>query len=57
MFKKLLKKFCTAEIMPWNAVEAEFGDVLNKTKYFQIAEPAGKKRFEDFRNMVVEHVS
>eukprot|EP00037_Helgoeca_nana_P014436 m.134726 g.134726 ORF g.134726 m.134726 type:complete len:454 (-) comp22546_c1_seq1:1427-2788(-) len=55
LFKKLLKKFGTAEIMPWNAVEAEFGAELNQSQYFQMTEDAGKKRFDDFRKVVVEH--
>lgn len=43
--------------MPWNAVEAEFGAELNQSQYFQMTEDAGKKRFDDFRKVVVEHVS
>lgn len=57
VFKKLLKKFGTAEIMPWNAVEAEFGAELNSSKFFKTMEDDGKKRYDDFRKVVVEHVS
>jgi hypothetical protein len=41
--------------MPWSAIEAEYGDALNKTGFFDVTTEGGKKRFDDFRGMVVEH--
>mmetsp|Transcript_30687 Transcript_30687/g.80329 ORF Transcript_30687/g.80329 Transcript_30687/m.80329 type:complete len:457 (-) Transcript_30687:1498-2868(-) len=54
VYKTLLKKFSTAEIMPWRAVEAEFDAELKQSPHFQ-ADEAGSKRHNDFRKMVVEH--
>jgi len=54
-YQTLLKKFQTAEIMPWNAVEADYGKVLRLTPHFNVDDDGGKKRYDDFRNCVVEH--
>eukprot|EP00041_Stephanoeca_diplocostata_P005700 m.66477 g.66477 ORF g.66477 m.66477 type:complete len:452 (-) comp15949_c0_seq1:99-1454(-) len=54
-FKKLLHKFITKEIMPWQSVEKEFGDDLTQLAHFDKNSDGGKKRYEDFRGRVVEH--
>jgi len=52
---KILQKFITSEIMSWKAVDAEFGAELQGSTSFDLSTDAGKKRYEDLKNRVVEH--
>ena len=60
-FRDLLKCFTTAELMRWSHIkemyESELRTGLSATGVFEQATDEGKKRWEDLRKRVVEHVS
>ena len=60
-FRDLLKCFTTAELMRWSHIkevyESELRTGSSATGVFEQATDEGKKRWEDLRKRVVEHVS
>lgn len=60
-FRDLLKCFTTAELMRWSYIkevyESELRTGSSATGVFEQATDEGKKRWEDLRKRVVEHVS
>lgn len=54
---QLIKNFTKVELMRWPLTEKAYGPILRATPVFNISDPKGEKRWDDFRKRVIEHVS
>ncbi|KAK9451060.1 uncharacterized protein V1518DRAFT_412433 [Limtongia smithiae] len=52
---ELLKNFTKVELMRWPRTDEIYGPGLRATPVFDVSDPKGEKRWDDFRKRVIEH--
>jgi 26S proteasome regulatory subunit N5 len=54
-YSELAKCFVTNELMRWPKIEEIYGSALQETSVFSTADEAGRKRWSELHNRVIEH--
>ncbi|KAJ2956329.1 hypothetical protein NQZ79_g7790 [Umbelopsis isabellina] len=55
LYNELAKCFVTNELMRWPKIEEIYGSTLQQTSVFSTADEAGRKRWSELHNRVIEH--
>ncbi|KAK7207283.1 hypothetical protein BZA70DRAFT_8389 [Myxozyma melibiosi] len=52
---QLIKNFTKVELMRWPLTAEAYGPILRATPVFNVSDPKGETRWDDFRKRVIEH--
>ncbi|KAK9461639.1 uncharacterized protein V1516DRAFT_672557 [Lipomyces oligophaga] len=52
---QLIKNFTKVELMRWPLADKVYGPILRATSVFDVSDPKGEQRWDDFRKRVIEH--